>query len=716
MLLRIHRRSNLPSRLLLSSLSKVAGITTSNDNSSATTVFTEARRHYYQEGGSKNSSNNNNRGSKRRDWDSDSRGPRYSKHYNNNNDRGSSNSGYFNTKNYGGNRGGRSSGGRGGSSSRQYPPRRYDTMEDAEPTLETNSKFTKKVVRLDSTNNNEEVTLDQLHEEGIIDTMLHKSISRMGFPGLSPVQQRTIKPILSSTTNDDVIARAKTGTGKTFAFLIPMFQHLINTQLDSRYMVKCVIVAPTRDLALQIEAEVKKIHDHNYGLKKFGCVSLVGGTNFGMAMRRMDQIRPNIVIATPGRLIDVLQKYGNKFFKYVDFKILDEADRLLEIGFKEDLEFVSGYLNDINAKAKDHIRTLLFSATLDEKVQVLANEIMNKDQCLFLDTVDKNEPEAHEKIDQAVVVTNHFAESVYATLDHLQKQIVADPGYKGILFAPTVKFTRFIAKLLQKEFTNDLPVLEFHGQLDQRRRTNLVNNFKKMEKGLLVCTDVGARGMDFPNVKEVLQVGVPSELPNYIHRIGRTARSGKEGSSTLFICKDELPFIDRLKFEKNIIIENSRDFQPDEEMRTEFAKKIEENSSLGFGEVLISVISFYRSCIKEYGFRERDILPEIASSYAVLLNKPDAKIPVESFSFLEKMGLARNGRVRDMFEVKPRNYDEEGDGNDEFNGEDNDSFGDGGNYRYNNNNRRGNYGHSNNRRNNYNSNRRRTYDNNNSFE
>ena len=225
----------------------------------------------------------------------------------------------------------------------------------------------------------------------------------MNFPGLTPVQQRTIKPILTTSTSDDVIARAKTGTGKTFAFLIPMFQHLINTKLDSQNMVKCVIVAPTRDLALQIEAEVKKIHDNNYGLKKFGCVSLVGGTNFGMAMRKMDQLRPNIIIGTPGRLIDVMDKYSDKFFKYVDFKILDEADRLLEIGFKEDLEYISSTLNRINAVGKDHIRTLLFSATLDEKVQVLANNIMNKEQCLFLDTVDKNEPEAHEKIDQAVV-------------------------------------------------------------------------------------------------------------------------------------------------------------------------------------------------------------------------------------------------------------------------------------------------------------------------
>lgn len=415
-----------------------------------------------------------------------------------------------------------------------------------------------KLIHIPKEDNSIDVTLDSLLEEGVLDKELHKAITRMEFPGLTPVQQKTIKPILSSQDHD-VIARAKTGTGKTFAFLIPIFQHLINTKLDSQYMVKAVIVAPTRDLALQIEAEVKKIHDMNYGLKKYACVSLVGGTDFRAAMNKMNKLRPNIVIGTPGRLIDVLEKYSNKFFRFVDYKVLDEADRLLEIGFRDDLETISGLLNEKNSKSADNIKTLMFSATLDDKVQKLANNIMNKSECLFLDTVDKNEPEAHERIDQSVVISEKFANSIFAAVEHIKKQVKErESNYKAIIFAPTVKFTSFLCNILQNEFKKDLPILEFHGKITQNRRTSLVKKFKKDESGILVCTDVGARGMDFPNVHEVLQIGVPSELANYIHRIGRTARSGKEGSSVLFICKDELPFVKELEDAKNIISPNRK--------------------------------------------------------------------------------------------------------------------------------------------------------------
>ncbi|EJS42354.1 mss116p [Saccharomyces arboricola H-6] len=526
-----------------------------------------------------------------------------------------------------------------------------------------------KLIHVPKEENSKEVTLDTLLEEGVLDKELHKAIARMEFPCLTPVQQKTIKPILSSE-DQDVIARAKTGTGKTFAFLIPIFQHLINTKLDSQYMVKAVIVAPTRDLALQIEAEVKKIHDMNYGLKKYACVSLVGGTDFRAAMEKMNKLRPNIVIATPGRLIDVLERYSNKFFRFVDYKVLDEADRLLEIGFRDDLETISGILNEKNSKSTDNIKTLLFSATLDDKVQKLANNIMNKKECLFLDTVDKNEPEAHERIDQSVVVSEKFANSIFAAVEHIKKQITErDSNYKAIIFAPTVKFTSFLCNILQNEFKKNLPILEFHGKITQNKRTSLVKRFKREESGILVCTDVGARGMDFPNVHEVLQIGVPSELANYIHRIGRTARSGKEGSSVLFICKEEMPFVKELKDAKNITIAKQETYEPSEEIKTEVLEAMGQDTD-DLSDIIISLISSYRSCIKEYRFSERRILPEIASSYGVLLNDPQLKIPV-SRRFLDKLGLSRSPIGREMFEI--RDYSGNRDRSENFHDEDGDA-------------------------------------------
>lgn len=511
-----------------------------------------------------------------------------------------------------------------------------------------NSKFTKIVV-VPKEENTTEITLDMLMEENVINSMLHESISRMGFDSLTPVQQKTIKPILENK-NIDVITRAKTGTGKTFAFLIPLFEHMLRSKAESQNMVRAVIMAPTRDLALQIEEEVKKIHKNNYALKKFDCMSLVGGTNYSESIRKLRKKRPNIVIATPGRMIATLEEYGNEFFKFVDFKVLDEADRLLEIGFKEDLEHISNTLNNISEIGKDHIRTLMFSATLDDKVQTLANDIMNKDECLFLDTVDKNEPEAHENIDQSVVISNHFAQSIYATIEHLKKKTAEDPNYKAILFAPTVKLTKFVSDIIQKELDRSFQVYEFHGKVDQRRRTNLVRIFKSVNAGLLVCTDVGARGMDFPNVTEVLQLGVPTELSNYIHRIGRTARAGKEGASIMFLCKDELPFIDVLSRTKNIVIENQSEYEPSQEIVDEVSKIIHSKEELA--EVIFSVLSCYRACATEYNFNQRKITPELTSTYGFLLNDPELKIPIYSRSFLEKMGYSRHPMLNEMFDLQ----------------------------------------------------------------
>lgn len=510
------------------------------------------------------------------------------------------------------------------------------------------------------------ITLQKLYDENIIDRSLFLSIQRMNFPSLTPVQQRTIKPILLNNNNKyDIITRAKTGTGKTFSFLIPIFQHLINTNKLHPYMVKAVIIAPTRDLALQIETEVRKIHYHNRALSRYQCVSLVGGTNLPKSLDFMHKRRPNIVIATPGRFIDILNRVGEKFFQFVDFKVLDEADRLLEIGFKQDLEYISHTLNKLNFNGQSHIRTLLFSATLDERVQNLANNIMNKEKCLFIDTVDKNEPEAHERIEQSLVISKSFADNIFATIDHLKSKF-AENGttigdYKAILFTPTVKFTKLISSILTKEFGDQsFPVYEFHGQVSQSRRTNLVKSFKSDSNGLLICTDVAARGMDFPNVKEVLQIGVPTELANYIHRIGRTARSGKDGKSIIFLCQNELPFIDQLKRVKNIDIINKLPYESNNETRDHLASRLQCEPFIleNFSESIISLISYYRSCIKEYRFNEREILPEIARTYGLLLNESEEKLPVTR-NVIDRLGLTRNPISKQMFHIIGRDQNEE---------------------------------------------------------
>ncbi|SCU96747.1 LAFA_0G07888g1_1 [Lachancea sp. 'fantastica'] len=522
--------------------------------------------------------------------------------------------------------------------------RRIEEPRDEAASLLKSSRISN-IVQVPLEENAQEITLDALHDEGIIQKDLHKAVARMDFASLTPVQQKTIKPIL--TTEDDVIARAKTGTGKTLAFLVPIFEHLIKTRKESSNMVKCVIVAPTRDLALQIDSEILKLQKNNFALKKFGSIALIGGSNFQVAIKKMFKDRPNIVVATPGRLIDVLSKFSNQFFKNVDFKILDEADRLLEIGFDEDLRNISKTLNGINETGPEHIRTLLFSATLGDNVQKLAGGIMNREQCLFIDTVNKNEPEAHEKIEQTLVISDTFAHNMYAPISAMKARLDSNAPFKAILFVPTVKFTKFYSTVLQRMFPS-LPVHEFHGKVDQKKRTRMVQVFKRAEEGIFVCTDVGARGMDFPDVEEVYQLGVPSEISNYIHRIGRTARGGKEGKASIYLFKDELSFIDTLAAEKNVNVKNQRDFVPDENDAAEFQRCLRDEFL--FSEGLESMLSFYKNCEQAYGFRMPKIARQIAGAYGESLLDTTQKLRVSRETASMRYGL-RGRIVEELFDT-----------------------------------------------------------------
>ncbi|KAM3161765.1 hypothetical protein ACU8KH_03876 [Lachancea thermotolerans] len=535
---------------------------------------------------------------------------------------------------YNGDRSSRGGYGRNDRNSRRPTGGHRGTRLQGEPPLRLSN-----VVRVADDQSSKDITLDGLHQSGVIDKELHKAVSRMNFESLTPVQQKTIKPILE--TEHDVIARAKTGTGKTLAFLVPIFEHLIKTRTESPSMVKCVIVAPTRDLALQIDSEIEKLHKNNHALRKFKSIALIGGSNFQVAIKRMFKDTPNIVVATPGRLMDVMSKFSDKFFKHVDFKVLDEADRLLEIGFDEDLRDISKTLNSINATGPEHIRTLLFSATLGDNVQKLAAGIMNRKESLFLDTVDVNEPEAHEKIDQRLVISENFASNLYAPISAIKNRLATNnEPFKAILFVPTVKFTKFYCTILERLFPS-LPVYEFHGKIDQRKRTKMVGLFKRAHEGIFVCTDVGARGMDFPGVEEVLQLGVPSELSNYIHRIGRTARGGKEGKATIYLFKDELPFIDTLAREKNVKIVDQDDYAVNKDEIEEFNSCLRDEFM--FRESLESMLSFYKGCEQAYGFYMPKVARQIANSYGQCLMQPEKKMPISRSTASMRYGL--KGRI-----------------------------------------------------------------------
>lgn len=527
------------------------------------------------------------------------------------------------------------------------------------------------------------ITLQSLLDDGIISHDIYNSIKKMKFDNLTRVQQLCIKQVLNEKYADmDMITRAKTGTGKTFAFLIPIFEHLIALEKNAHKMgnkfggeIHSVIIVPTRDLAFQIKDEAEKIYKNDRKLKRFASVVSVGGTSYGANIRELDRVRPSIIIATPGRLQQLLEEYGDKYFSQVDIKVLDEADRLLDIGFSDALNQMSASFNDLNGNSPNHIKTWLFSATLDQNVQKLSNNIMNKENCLFIDTVDKNEPEAHELIEQSLVQSPAMGYSIIAALDHIIKT-VQDPelkmDYKAIVFTPTVKSTIFVTQLLRKllaEYHLRIPLFGFHGRITQARRTNMVTKFKALEKGILVCTDVAARGMDFPNIKEVLQIGVPNGLSNYIHRIGRTARSGKTGKSIIFLADWEQPFISKLEKHKNVTVANviNNDVENNSEskaLQEKISELIEESKVQRFRrgqddnanleqlmkESIFSLMSFYQTCMSEYEFNPKFSMLDISKIYGILTDQPDAKLPMTGTGILEKIGI-KYSMIREMVEI-----------------------------------------------------------------
>lgn len=479
-----------------------------------------------------------------------------------------------------------------------------------------------KVTTLDADSFTQEVTVDSLVEEKLLSPKIQLAFKNMKFESLTPVQQRTIKPIL--TSKHDVVAKAKTGTGKTLAFLIPLFQKLLTDRTDERRGVKAVIIAPTRDLALQISNEIRKIQSCNKALRVFRYSTLIGGTNVNKSYFELLEDEPEIVVGTPGRINDMLERL-DRVFKNVDFKVLDEADTLLQIGFQRELSSISKKLNETNAIGEDHIRTMLFSATMDKNVQELAATVMNKDECLFIDTVDKNDSEAHEKIDQKLIITERFSDSLVGMIEEIQEQVSEKNNFKAILFLPTVRFVDFFSDLLSDVINKRINIIKFHGRIDQKKRTRLVEKFKQTNHGIFVCTDVGARGMHFPAVEHVYQLGVPTCLPNYVHRIGRTARAGEKGSATIFLCRDELKFIDELKKTTNIVIKNQADYEPkDPALKDEIIDSISYNND--FTAALKTIIAFYTGVRKEYAFNSK-IVVNVTKAFAELSKNPHAKLP-----------------------------------------------------------------------------------------
>lgn len=363
-------------------------------------------------------------------------------------------------------------------------------------------------------------------EELGLNSDLLKAVSELGFTSATPIQQQTI-PLLSSKKTD-LVALAQTGTGKTAAFGLPML-NLIDC--DNR-TVQSLILAPTRELCVQITNDIK-----NYGkfIKGFGVTAIYGGARIDGQIKDIKR-GVQVVVATPGRLIDMIERKAISLAT-VKIVILDEADEMLNMGFKDDLDII------LKETPKDK-STWLFSATMPKEVERIARTYMTTPT--EISTGKKNEGADN---------LEHIYYQVQSRDRYLALKRVADyyPEIFGIVFCRTKAETQEVADQLIKDgYSADA----LHGDLSQSQRDFVMKRFRSRSLQMLVATDVAARGLDVNDVTHVINYNLPEDVENYTHRTGRTARAGKSGIAIAIITpKDsgKIKDIERIikkKFEK----------------------------------------------------------------------------------------------------------------------------------------------------------------------
>ncbi|XDG02775.1 hypothetical protein ABKA04_002390 [Annulohypoxylon sp. FPYF3050] len=354
----------------------------------------------------------------------------------------------------------------------------------------------------------------------------------MGFEKMTTIQRRAIPPLLAGR---DVLGAAKTGSGKTLAFLIPAVEMLSALRFKPRNGTGVIVVSPTRELALQIFGVARELmahHSQTYGI-------VIGGANRRAEADKLTK-GVNLLIATPGRLLDHLQ--NTPFvFKNLKSLIIDEADRILEIGFEDEMRQI------IKILPNEGRQTMLFSATQTTKVEDLAR-ISLRPGPLYINVDEESTSSTVAGLEQGFVACD--ADKRFLLLFSFLKRNLKK---KVIVFFSSCASVNYYAELLNYI---DLPCLSLHGKQKQQKRTNTFFEFCNAKIGILLCTDVAARGLDIPAVDYIVQFDPPDDPRDYIHRVGRTARgANSKGRSLLFLQPHELSFLFHLKQAKVPVLE-----------------------------------------------------------------------------------------------------------------------------------------------------------------
>ena len=336
-----------------------------------------------------------------------------------------------------------------------------------------------------------------------------RALADAGYTAPTTVQAQAIPGVIQGV---DLMVSSQTGSGKTAAFMLPALQRLSEAPRASGIGPRVLVLTPTRELALQVTKATEKYGRH---LRRIRTVSILGGMPYPVQNRMLRQ-PVDVLVATPGRLLDHLER-GRIDFSRLDILVLDEADRMLDMGFIEDIE-------RIVAATPETRQTLLFSATLDGVVGKLAARMMRSPQRIDI----ANVKERHVNIEQRL----HWVDDLThknKLLDHVLRDVTLD---QAVVFTATKRDAEQLADTLQD---NGFNAAALHGDMSQGQRNRTLENLRRGRVKVLVATDVAARGIDVPAISHVINFDMPRQAEDYVHRIGRTGRAGRNGVAISFV-------------------------------------------------------------------------------------------------------------------------------------------------------------------------------------
>ena len=377
---------------------------------------------------------------------------------------------------------------------------------------------------------------------GRISPQLLKALDQMNYKTMTLVQE---KVLAMPSFDRDCLVQAKTGTGKTIAFLLPALQTLLTTKNLSLSHVSVLVMAPTRELAQQIADECDKLT--SLCQPRLECHIAVGGSNKKALLGKFLKGKPAILVATPGRLTDYLSEQATREkFSKLKILVLDEADRMLDQGFAPAIMKI---LAQIPSKAQAGWQGMCFSATMPPAINKVLHHVLKPDHVKITTLEQGGEPTV-DAIPQSVIPVASI-DDVLPALHTLLAHEEASGNVKAIVFCSTARQ----AGLLYQVFAapgnaagRKYAAFQMHSRMSQPARNKTVEEFKVAKGGVMFASDVVGRGMDFPDIGLVVQIGLPSDKEQYVHRVGRTGRAGKSGRAVMILIPEEMNFVQKNSF------------------------------------------------------------------------------------------------------------------------------------------------------------------------